>query len=90
MRVPGTFKQLWEQLKSAPTPVTSISIPTKDGPLVLTFASSDKDKPATVAAAKSAPVFPQAPAKRPSDVVGVFATPPEFRDPPLAKLSDLT
>lgn len=39
MRIPGTFKALCEQLATLPAPVRSVTIPTKNGPLVLEFAA---------------------------------------------------
>lgn len=92
MRVPGTFKQLWKQLEEAPTPVTSISIPTENGPLVLTF---DPKKPEptveTTPAVKKTPqkVELKALPRPKSDVVGAFQTPPAFREDPFTKREDI-
>ena len=85
MRLPGTLKALLAQVKRSPVPIGSISVPTKDGPLMLTF--SPTPPVPVVAPAKSANIEPAAIRKLP-DSLGAFKTPPPFQPEPWAPIGE--
>lgn len=84
MRLPGTLKALLEQVKKSPVPLGSISIPTKDGPLTLTF--GELPAPAVAKAEPNKIVAPKPLRER--DSIGAFRTPPLGREEPFTPLED--
>ncbi len=87
MKLPGTLDQLWRKLASSPVPVTSISIPTEHGPVVLTFGSpiGGESKGLVEKSPAKKPLELKPPAKKPNDAAGAFLTPPPFRQDPFAR-----
>lgn len=84
MRLPGTLRALLAQVKASPVPIGSISIPTKGGPVVLTFGEERQPLPAIAPPAKMAPTVPT----RQRDTVGAFKTPPIGRELPWQPVDD--
>jgi hypothetical protein len=69
-------------------PIASISVPTENGPLILTFVSSPlaepKAAPAPAAEKNAATARTEPPKRAKSDVAGAFTAIPELRDNPFA------
>lgn len=63
MRIPTTLRGLYGQLAASPVPIRSITIPTKEGPLVLEF--SVPPGPATAPERKQVAVDSKAQEKPP-------------------------
>jgi hypothetical protein len=81
VRLPGTFRQLLAQVKASPVPIGSISVPTKDGPLTLTFGDAPAKAPEKTLAQQSKPL-------RERDTIGAFKTPPLGHEEPFTPLAD--
>lgn len=86
MRFPGTLRQILEQVRRSPVPISSISIPTEHGPFVLTFgaapAPAPKAEPASAVEKNPATARTDPPKRAKSDVAGAFTAIPELRDNP--------
>lgn len=84
MRLPGTLDALLKRVKASPVPIGSISVPTKDGPLTLTFG----EVPAQALPIPSKPKLTESKPLRERDTVGAFKTPPIGREEPFTPLAD--